>query len=357
MPLHNSVSLTIVTNLYPTQEKPYFGTFVRQSAEAISEICKNVNVISLTQFGTGPSGYIKFYWRAFKETLKCDDIIYVHYVSHSSIPILLSKFFNRKLIIILHFHGSDAFPELYEGRLRKYIKYVICKLAISKSNKIVVPSEYFKNKMMSKFKLASPPIVSPSGGVDDAVFYRPITKKSAIDGKLRILFASRMIDGKGSEFAAKLALEIAQLFDNIEFNFIGSGDRYICTKQILLPLIKNGQCYLGESVSQLELANYFKESDIFLFPSTREGESLGLVLVEAMSCGAVPIAFNNGACSEILSQELIANTEEEFKLILVRVINEIHMKDTKHETYFNNISKSFGKLSVAKKLINDITSD
>ena len=115
------------------------------------------------------------------------------------------------------------------------------------------------------------------------------------------LFAGRMIEGKGCILAAEAAIKLSEIDETATFRFVGSGplENQVC--KILEPLIKQNKCVVKPSLSQLELAEEFKKSTFFLFPSMREGESLGLVLVEAMACGSIPIAINQGALEEILN--------------------------------------------------------
>ena len=48
-------------------------------------------------------------------------------------------------------------------------------------------------------------------------------------------------------------------------------------------------------LSQKELQKVYNELDVFIFPTEREGESLGLVALEAMACGTPVIASDFAA--------------------------------------------------------------
>lgn len=288
-----------VTNLFPTEKQPYFGTFVKNAAEQLSANGWQVSVLSLTNFGSGLLGYLRFYIQSFKQLVGVEGLVYVHYVSHSSIPVIFASLVNHRLNVVLHYHGSDAFPEKHEGRLRRLLKYIVCKMANRCAVAVVAPSEYFANQLVNKFNLERRTlIVSPSGGVDSLVFYPDIRR--AESQTRRILFAGRLIEEKGCTLAAKAAKTVLAQTKNVHFSFVGSGPLSEQVETLLNDEKNASLCEFSPSVSQKRLADYFRESDYFLFPSIREGESLGLVLVEAMACGCIPIAFDNGAVKEVV---------------------------------------------------------
>jgi len=60
--------------------------------------------------------------------------------------------------------------------------------------------------------------------------------------------------------------------------------------------------YIGE-LSPEQVIQYLLESDILLFPSKREAESLGLVVVEALSSGVLVCGYSIGCLPEIVNQD------------------------------------------------------
>ena len=312
-----------VTNLYPTTEKPYFGTFVKNSAEQLSANEWEVSILSLTHFGSGLLGYLKFYLQSFKQLIRAEGIAYVHYVSHSSMPVILACLVNKKLNMVLHYHGSDAFPEKHEGTFRRWIKYRLCKVANRQAVAVIAPSEYFAEQLADKFHLNKSILtVSPSGGIDTSVFYPDSGREQSYIK--RILFAGRMIEEKGCILAAKTAKTVLTQVQDVHFSFVGSGPLSEQVEAMLADERKISLCVFSPSVSQKRLAEYFRESDFFLFPSIREGESLGLVLVEAMACGCIPVAFDNGAVSELLGSSasvLICDREDNYIDHVQRVLS------------------------------------
>lgn len=345
--------ITVVANLYPTIKKPYLGTFVKNAVDEFTKNGLSVDVIALPNFGSGLSGYLKFYFAAFFNLLRFDGIVYVHYVSHSVLPVLLSQYLNSKLTLVLHYHGSDAFPEGYESPLRCKLKRFICKWANSKAQKVITPSLFFAERLVQTYNLPAQMVTtSASGGVDPKVFYS-LEKTNHQNNK--ILFASRMLEGKGCLIAADAAISLAKIDSTCMFTFVGDGPCKEQVREKLQTLIDDGRCELLPAVNQTELAEHFRQSDFFLFPSFREGESLGLVVVEAMSCGSIPIAINQAAIKEIMGKEtwtLCDNTKQfAAKLATVYAASQSDLEAIR--IYLINRASLYDRSAVSAKLIRE----
>lgn len=303
--------LLVVTNLFPSKEKPYYGTFVKNSSDELAKQGWLVSICALPNYGKGLFAYLIFYVAAFFMTLKARGLVYVHYVSHSALPVVIAGLINKKVRIVLHYHGSDAFPEESEGFVRILIKRAVCKFSNINSNFIVVPSEIFKVNFANEYSVPSDMVgVSPSGGVDENLFYVNADWLK----KYNVAFVGRFIRGKGALFSARVIDELICCDSSIKALFVGDGEE----RDEILALVgkyKTSVDLFG-LLSQRELADLFRSTDVILFPSDRKGESLGLVWVEAVFCGAVPIIKNNGLTEylvpEYIRDHITANDECEF---------------------------------------------
>jgi L-malate glycosyltransferase len=299
----DSPSILFVTNLYPSEQKPYLGTFVKSSVDSLRFKGRIVDVVALRQDKPKLLAYLLFYNEIARKLVSYSGIVYVHYVTHSVLPVLLAMFLNSGFKVVLHFHGSDAFPEASEGRIRRKLKEMIAKSALKRADKIVVPSAEFKSSMVQEYKLGQERVyVSPSGGVDSSLFRENPSLRS--EDTTTVLYASRMIPGKGVVLAAaafKKAYDENRHKTKLVAKFVGEGPERAIAEEILDKEISSGVVEFLDLLDQRELVRLFQAADIFLFPSTRKGESLGLVLIEAIYCGAVPLAIDNLAARSILN--------------------------------------------------------
>ena len=247
-------------------------------------------------------GWLKFlaYLNFFLEIIyKCNfrsneyDVIYVHYLNHSLLPF----FFVRKERLppfVLNAHGSDVFPE---SKVSEFLAFFSSKI-IKYATKVVVPSEYFKKKVSDKFNIEeSKFFVSPSGGVDTERF-KPVLNNNSI---ITIGFLSRIDPGKRWDLVIKAANLIRK--QGITFKIlIGGGGAQEDAMKKMIKEYNLGDCIdpLGY-IDRERVPEFFKKIDLFIFPSEREGESLGLVNLEALASGVPVIGYDNGAMNEFIT--------------------------------------------------------
>ncbi len=336
------MKVLIVANMYPTPQKPYFGTFVKACVDGYVSQGVETEVAAIR--GGGVKAYLAFYLAVFFKCLMGKyDFVHVHYVTHSVPPVYLASLFKR-FKVLLNFHGSDAFPESYESNFRRKIKRKICQLALKKSYGVIVPSKYFKEKLAASYDVRNI-IVSPSGGVDKLLF-----KFKAASGRT-VLFAGRMIEEKGPLRAAQAIKDNINSIDRIIM--VGEGPEVPRVKAILKGLDVE---YYG-MLPRAELAAKMTEADLFLFPSTREGESLGLVLVEAIFSGCIPIAVLNGAVTEILTNTegvKFAARADEFSVCVGKVLEEVESFPVYSDKLYRSVENKYSFDQVAKNLVEKV---
>ena len=143
--------------------------------------------------------------------------------------------------------------------------------------------------------------VYPSGGVDTTKF-KKIDKKEAkkefslADKYNYIGFASRFEKDKGYDVflkAIKELLDKKELKENDRFLIVGTGSEEDKFNELVEKLNISNYLEVRNMVSQDELVYMYNSLDIFVFPTYRKSESLGLVGLEAMACETLLIASNN----------------------------------------------------------------
>lgn len=294
------MSILVISNMYPSLKNPSFGVFVRNLISTLED--NNLSVFLCVRKGNPKFfllkifSYLCFYSKAcFYICFRKYEYIYIHYVSHSSLPVLLFLARLTDVKIVSHVHGTDVSlsskSRFYSSLKRKLILSIL-----NCSYKVFVPSVYYRNLVSDLFSISPSKIyVTPSGGVDLNTFSyvdRDIDNTSG----LNIIYAGRLEKLKRVEWV----IEIAKHFkykDNIRFKIIGDGSQK--EKLIFLSTKYDLNISFYNSVTQSELASEFMLSDILLYPSERE--SLGLVPLEAMSTGVVPFVSNIPAFREYIS--------------------------------------------------------
>ncbi len=362
------MNILVVSNMYPSEEYPNYGVFVKNFISICLENDINVNTVLLTKqnskFGK-ILRYIYYYFRIFHHILfKKNDIVYVHYAGQNSIPIyILSKI--KDLNIILNVHGSDIVPE---KKMHEYLLFFTKKL-VDNCSKIVVPSEYYKKVVAKKFQVKTDNIyISPSAGIDPNTFFsvkKNIARKEINMplNKKTIGYVGRLDYGKGWDTLLKAIIIMNENKtinpNDYQFVFVGNGKE---TPQFL-DIIKKYQLdkYILHYplVNQKSLNYFYNSFDVFCFPTRRESESLGLVALEALSCGVPVIASNFAAPSYYIENsfngyKFEVNSSVELSL---QIESFFKLDEEQVKQLSSNAIKStnkFHKKAISHELINEI---
>ena len=279
--------ILILSNMYPDKLSPSHGIFVRNAEQLLLDAGEDVKRIVVAGRHANPlkklAVYISFMFRALCVLMFTRRLIYIHFVAHSSVPLLLLSLF-RRFEVVSHVHGGDVLPASYEPEWVRKVKKKLAARTLRLSKCIVVPSHYFKELVASEFDIAPDRIaVSPSGGVDTTFFgyMTPLHNDTPIFG-----YVGRLDKGKGVDTLLK-ALSLLQI--DVKCQIVGTGSEAAHLQQLV------GELGLADKVSfeggkaQSDLPHYYQGFDWFVFPSEMQ-ESLGLVGLEAMACGRPVIA-------------------------------------------------------------------
>lgn len=222
------------------------------------------------------------------------DIIYVQYVWKHAFFVthFLRRIEKNKKRIFINFHGEDLTNyDLLSLNEKEQFK----KLCIFAAG-IVVPSVYFKNLLCKTTGLVLDDkiIVTPSGGVNSTVFF-----KKNICADNTIIYCSRFDKDKGWDDFISAAKKLVSVRSDIKFKMIGYGRETDSVKELIVQNDVQKNIELLINPPQNIIAESYTNAALFIFP-TRLAESLGLVALEAMSCGLPAICSNIGAISEYI---------------------------------------------------------
>ena len=283
--------------MYPNEQSPGFGVFVKNVMEGLKSYNIEVSCQALIK-GKATNTLMKlwkyflFYMNIFWGYWKRYDLIYMHY-PNMALPAFYPLFSCCRKKVVVNLHGEDLF---YSGFIGSKLGQLNEKF-LKKVDLIVVPSDFFKNELLKRNICSEEKIfVSPSGGVDSNLFYH----KKSIEKKemLSLGFVGRIDQNKGWKEYIEAISTLKHL--NFKAYIIGYGSQ----ERDLLNLIKsNGLVDMVEyirGVKQEDLVYYYNKLDVLVF-STQLPESLGLVGLEAMSCGVPVIGTAIGGLTTYLN--------------------------------------------------------
>ncbi|MDD4290519.1 MAG: glycosyltransferase family 4 protein [Patescibacteria group bacterium] len=216
--------------------------------------------------------YINYFFALVKNVRNYDFIYAFDYFSTGLPAFLVCKLFRKKLVIRI---GGDFLWEQYldnsNGETLKdyynlkhykqsYIKFIIIKLILRNSDKIIFTTNFQKNIFQQFYKINKKNIIV----IENPIFLdRYYIEESKLVKNKNIVFAGRMKNKNNLERLLKIFLEMG----DIDFNLLLIGDGPIKNKlKDIIKNKKNIKIYDGVLGSDL-LNNYFKNARAVILPS------------------------------------------------------------------------------------------
>lgn len=299
------MKLLLVSNMYPSDQFPSYGVFVKNTELILTNQGYTLEKVVLTKQTSKFQklvGYATHYAKIVGKLLTNHyDAVYVHYAAHNSFPLLLVKALKPSVRIVTNVHGSDVVPEVpSQEKFQKYVRALL-----KKSHMIITPSHYYKQLVQQTYGVDTPIHVFPSGGVNHDLFHPRDFERQAdlqhfgLDPQFRYFgFVGRLDVGKGWDHLldgyARLLQAAPELKRSHRLIVVGAGkdsDAYV--KRAKANGVVDYIDYFP-LLNQQELAMMYPLFDLFIFPTTRKGESLGLVGLEAMASGTPILASRMG---------------------------------------------------------------
>lgn len=273
--------LLVLSNMWPSNEKPYSGIFVRNQVERYAsddrvEVCCHFLKRSFTGIAKSSIKYFLFFASFVARYLfRRFDVVHVHYFFPTVILGVLYKILHPGTLLVVTFHGTDVTHFMERGTLRLLGKWLIQYVDIG-----ISVSESMASKVKAALDFESHYVFS--AGVRDDVFYPLVDAQKNFD----FIFVGSFIKRKGVDILVEALNQIDT--SRMIVAFVGSGE--------LLGEIRNLDGFhkiaLFENLTQDELREVFATSRFLVLPSRYE--PFGLVVSEAMFCGVPVIGTSVG---------------------------------------------------------------
>lgn len=265
--------------------------------------------------------------------LKDFDIVYLHYPFFGTAEVVwfAKRVLRLKFSLIIHYHmdvfGLSPFAKIFSLPSR-----LILRSLVSEASAVTCASfDYLKesqaNNLYSKYREKFYEIPF---GVDIKKF---LPKESlSIDEAtaqkdLNILFVGGLDRAhffKGVDVLLKAASALSS--DKWKLKIVGKGELIVGYKYLAKELKIEHKVEFLDNVSNADLPEIYRESDVLVLPSVNRNEAFGIVLLEAMSCGLAVIASDLPGVRTVF--------EEKVHGYLVQPGNILDLKE-KIEYFFN----------------------
>lgn len=288
--------ILVISNMYPSKDAPNYGVFVKNFVDEL-EKKEKVELITFTKKYSVVSkilAYLLFYLKIlFRYIVGSHSLVYVHYAGYNAPPVILGRLFRKRKKLIVNVHGSDVTPEKKFEQFTNFFTGILLK----KADLTIVPSSYFSRVVVEKYGTVKT-FVSPSAGVNLDLFTEHMRERKA--DTLTLGYVSRIDPEKGWDLLLNAISDLRSSLPNMRVIIVGSGSQNEELNERISSLSLRSNVTRFEMLPQEKLAAIYSELDVFVFPSYRAGESLGLVGLEAMACGIPVIGSDFGGISTYL---------------------------------------------------------
>jgi teichuronic acid biosynthesis glycosyltransferase TuaC len=267
--VRGGMRILVVTNMYPTKDKPAFGIFVREQVDSLREMGVDVDVFSFEGGGRVAAylGAIPAFRRALRK--ESYDLVHAHYGLSGFVAMMQTC-----CPVVVTFHGHDLIPDLdadHRAVLRSILATMIGKLVALIVADCIVVADILQPKLWFRSAATIPM------GVDLSLF-RPAPLSEArrhlgiTDKTKRVLFVADPKD---------------------------QNKRFYLAQQAVHLLRKNGLMvellYLLD-VPHENVPEYMNACDVLVLTSKREASPC--VIKEAMACNLPIVSTNVGDVAE-----------------------------------------------------------
>ena len=310
------MKVLLISNMYPSEVKPYAGVFVKNQFECLNQMCAesnlanetldNVEIYYMKRSFTGPVGSLwKYFMFLIKFTpyyFKKYDVIHLHYFYPLIILCWIYKLFHLKVKVIVTFHGGDINTQINGGINQKIFTY------LAKCINLAIPvGKALEKAVHQKLSLTRTSVLC--AGVDHRIFYphpsQRLNQKPSPRSSRELDSDSKPLPYKKYDFVFVGTFEAHKGIDlilgplkelsaegRLNFCFIGSG-----SLQAQIESLKEfHHIEIFNNLPQAEIRELFFQSRFHFLPSHME--AFGLVVSEAMFCGVPSIVTPVGGLPE-----------------------------------------------------------
>ena len=263
---------------------------------------------------------------------------------------------NSKCISIVQFPYKYMLGNI--SKIRRLYFTLLLPLSIKISDRVIAVSEDIKKALINDFKTREPKIETIYEGVDKDRFskFLVLSKRNHLDdlNKPYILFVSTLFDHKNPDKLIKAFSKI-KLENKLQHDLVLVGKdpgRKIAKLSILAEKsrVKENVKFVGPVLFE-KIGNYYKEADLFVYPSS--AESFGLPVLEAMACGTPVVASNKASVPEVVGNAGILvdpDNIDELATAMLRVLLDINLRRKLIELGYDRVEQ-FSWENTAKEFL------
>ncbi|MBS4022238.1 MAG: glycosyltransferase [Dethiobacter sp.] len=295
------MKVLVVSNMYPSEEHPAYGGFVKSQVEQLRAGGIEVDLAVITDRRKGFVANIRKYLLLFFAMVSAIgrkyDVYHVHYLFPTGLIVLPVALVTRTPVVLTA-HGGDVLL----GQRRQF--RFLTKLTLSFAKGVIAVSESLAGKINKSFGVDIKKITVASCGVDLDLFSPRDKRKSRAalgvpaETKL-VLFVGNLVPVKGIENLLQSFAWMAKDEPLAQLALMGEGPLRDELQELAVQLGIENSCRWLTPVEHDQVPAIISAADLLVLPSLHEG--FGLVALEALACGVPVVASRTGGLPEIVT--------------------------------------------------------
>lgn len=243
--------------------------------------------------------YCSLIIHSFKWRFLRNSVIRVVGVNVPIIPII--RFVSgKKVVVSYQFDWAYGMKKDYKG-IKPLVSTFVQSWVINSADYLICTTNWLKEIAVQRYRFDANKIRIIPNYVNIDLFKPDASKKK------QIVFAGRMHWSKGVDILIRAFDSFSKNIDSYTLILLGSGEE----EESLKELTHNSNVIFKGSVSNLEVAKYLNESEIFVLPTVNmEGHPKALVEAMASGCKCITsnVPGNNNVLQESQSSEFLFET-------------------------------------------------
>lgn len=328
-----------ISEVYPSEDKPQYGVFVKQQMDELKKLGCQVDVLIPSRGGSNTAireticdgarifsvGYRVVRYELFLKLVANEaykqlkaliekneyDVLAVHITGDTILKIVVDIGRELGVAVVAHYHGLNVWKE-YMSKHRVREEFYARRRAriLKKVQGIVGVSDKVSDIIRDRIK--NVPVYTVYNGVETTLFYPQDEKENLFT----IVGVGNLIPIKGFRFLIEAFSMIYGERKDVCLKIIGDGiERAALEEEVKVKGLNEAVTFLGK-IPYEEVAYEMRKSHLFVLPSYYE--ALGCVYLEAMACGIPTVGVKGMGIDEII------NDGENGLLVEQQAVNSIY---------------------------------
>jgi len=219
------------------------------------------------------------------------DIVIFWFVGRAAIWAMMAPPRGKKIVAVVGGYEAANEPDIGYGSARSPIRRALVQRILNRSSKIVAVSDYMLKSIQNNYHVGPGVITLIHNAIDTEFFVpAPAARREGF-----VMTVANPGAWQNRIKRLDIVQAVAEIMPEVQFRIIGRVSDNV-GRRFMSEAPQNLE-FVGE-LSQNELRDQYRKAAVYFQPSRHE--SFGVAVIEAMSCGCIPVVSPHGALPEVV---------------------------------------------------------